>query len=280
MVGTALGSRTNKLLVIAGAFLFAYAPVLIGLWNVWLHSDEYSHGFFIIPIALYICWTKKEILADIPVTSSAWGLFIFFLSLVLYVGARYAGITTIASLTMVMCLVGLVYALYGRQILREVSFPLFLLLFMIPVPNQIYSSLTVPLQLFVSQISVTLVSLLGLPILRDGNVIHLPDRTLEVVQACSGLRSLITLLTLSLIMGYFTLRSNFFRILLVLLAIPVAIIVNIVRVVIMIVILFYYQYDLTEDSVHTIYGLVIFALALGIIFTFQRVLQIWDVRAE
>lgn len=280
MLGAALDNARIRISIIAAAFLFTFAPVLMGLWNFWLASDEYSHGFFIIPIALYICWTKKETLAETIVIPSGWGLMIFLPSLAIYLGARYAEISTISSLSMITCLVGMVYYLFGWRILKEVSFPIFFLLFMIPVPSQIYSSLTVPLQLFVSQASVILASFLDLPIYRDGNVIHLPDRTLEVVQACSGLRSLITLLTLSLIMGYFTLRSNFFRIFLVLMAMPVAIVVNIVRVLIMVVVLFYFQYDLTEDYVHTIYGLVIFTLALGLIFTFQRVLQIWDHQTE
>ncbi len=280
MANTTQGSYRNKIIIIIGAFIFTYASVLMGLWNIWSNSDEYSHGFFIIPIAFYICWTKKDVLAETPVSSSLCGFFFFFLSLVVYVGSKYAGITTISSWTMVMCLAGMILYLYGWRILREVSFPLFLLLSMIPVPDQVYSSLTIPLQLFVSQVSVTLAYFLGLPIFRDGNVIQLPDRTLEVVQACSGLRSLVTLLTLSLIMGYFTLRSNALRVLLLLLAIPVAIVVNIIRVFIMVVILYYFQYDLAEDSVHTIYGLVIFALALGLIFAFQRVLQIWDKEAE
>lgn len=276
MTDTRLWLDNKNIFVIAGAFVFTYFSVLRGLWGVWSNSDEYSHGFFIIPIALYICWTKRESLAKAPVSSSLLGLFVFLLSLLLFVISKYAGIITVSSVSMVMCLAGLILYLYGWMIFRVVSFPLLLLLFMIPVPTQIYSSLTVPLQLFVSQVSVHVTSLLGLPIFRDGNVIHLPDRTLEVVQACSGLRSLVTLLTLSLMMGYFTLRLNFLRSVLFVMAIPVAVFVNIVRVIIMISVLFYLQYDLTKDPVHTIYGLVIFVLALGLLFLFQRILQIWD----
>jgi exosortase len=262
--------------LLGGAVLFVFSPVLKELWNVWSSSDEYSHGFFIIPISLYICWQKKEIFEKISARGSWFGLIGFVFALLLYIGSTYAGITTIVSVSMICCLVGLILFLCGWEILKELAFPLFFLVFMIPVPGQIYSSLTVPLQLIVSELSVSLASSFGLAILREGNVIHLPDQTLEVVQACSGIRSLMSLLTLSLLMGYFSLRKNIFRFALFVSAVPIAIIVNIVRVFIMIIASYYFQYDLAADSVHTIFGIIIFFFALVITFGLQKVMRIWD----
>ncbi|MCD4683218.1 MAG: exosortase/archaeosortase family protein [Bacteroidales bacterium] len=253
-----------------------FFPVLNGLWSFWSSSDEYSHGFFIIPVVLYICWQKKQVLEQIFIRHSWLGLIGFVFALLLYIGSKYAGIATIAATSMIFCLIGLILFLYGWEMMKELAFPLFFLFFMIPVPGQIYSSLTVPLQLIVSELSVSLASSFGLAILREGNIIHLPDQTLQVVQACSGIRSLMSLLTLSLLMGYFSLRKNIFRFALFVSAVPIAIIVNIVRVFIMIIASYYFQYDLAADSVHTIYGVVIFFLALAMIFVFQKVLQIWD----
>lgn len=267
-------------LFLGGGFLFAFSPVLTGLWKVWSSSDDSSHGFFIIPIALYICWQKKQVLGQISTKYSWLGFFGFVIALLLYIGSEYAGIETITSVSMIFCLVGLILFLFGWEVLKELAFPLFFLVFMVPVPGQIFSSLTMPLQLIVSKLSVSLASSFGLAILREGNVIYLPDQVLEVVQACSGLRSLMSLLTLSLVMGYLTLKKNIFRVTLFVSALPIAIFVNIVRVFIMIVASYFFQYNLAADSVHTIYGIIIFFFALAIIFGFQKVMQIWDTPIE
>jgi exosortase len=119
-------------------------------------------------------------------------------------------------------------------------------------------------------------NLFGLPVYREGNVIHLPDRTLQVVQACSGLRSMISLLTLSAIFGYLTLKSNLLRTILFFSGIPAAILVNIIRVVLMVVAFYYFNYNLTTGTTHTIFGIIIFALALIFIAITKRVLSLWD----
>jgi exosortase len=147
---------------------------------------------------------------------------------------------------------------------------------MIPVPAQIYSAATIPLQLLVTRSSVALARLLDIPILREGNLIHLPGHTLQVVQACSGLRSMISLVTLGTVLGYFTLSSNLLRSLLLLCGIPAAILVNIVRVVIMILAYHYLGLDLAEGAVHTVFGTLIFLLALALLFAAKGLFAKWD----
>ena len=262
--------------VLVASFTLAYFPVWKRLVLAWYNSDEYSHGFLIIPICIYILWRKKDILAEIPVSPSWWGLALVIFSLLLYLFAHFAEIITVASFSMVLLLAGLVIYFYGFFMLKELSFPLFLLLFMIPIPAQIYSSLTVPLQLFVTKVSVWTGALLGVPVYREGNVIHLPDRTMQVVQACSGLKSMISLLTLSAILSYFTLKSNFLRTVLFVSGIPAAIVVNIIRVLLSVVAYHYFNYDLTKGTTHTIFGMIIFILALIFIAIAQKVLSTWD----
>ena len=201
-------------------------------------------------------------------------------SLFLYLVAYFGEIATVASFSMVLLLAGLVMYFYGFKVLKELLFPLFLLLFMIPVPSQIYATLTIPLQLLVSKISTGISSLMGIPIYREGNLIHLPERTLQVVQACSGLRSMISLLTLSAVFGYLTLRSNFLRTILFLFGIPAAIAVNIIRVLIMIAAQYYFDYDLTAGALHTVFGILIFVLALLLIYAMKGVLSIWDMSVD
>ncbi len=257
-------------------FIVAYVPVLQALVQTWATSDDYSHGFFIVPISLYIVWQKKEELSRIDLRPSKWGLVLFILSLMIYFLAYSAGISTLSRLTIIPLWVGIILYLFGFQILRAVIFPLFFLLFMIPVPSQIYSSLTIPLQLIVSKFSVMLTAGIGVPIFAEGNVLHLPGRTLEVVEACSGLRSLLSLFVLSLVFGYFSLRSNLLRSILFVSAIPVAILVNIVRVSLIVVAFYYFDFDLTAGAVHTWLGLGIFLLALMIIFVERWILGFWD----
>jgi exosortase len=242
----------------------------------WSNSDEYSHGFLIVPLSAYIVWRKRDVLAEIGVKSSWIGLAVAILALMLYLFSHFAEIMTLTSLSMVLFLAGAVTYFYGGLMLKELLFPLFLLLFMIPIPSQVYAYLTVPLQLFVSKASVGIAQILDIPVHREGNVIHLPARTLQVVQACSGMRSMISLLTLSAVFGYLTLKSNLLRSILFVSGVPAAIIVNIIRVLLLVGAFYYFGYDLTEGSVHTAFGVVIFGLALIILFALRGVLSSWD----
>ncbi|WP_167496540.1 exosortase/archaeosortase family protein [Desulfopila sp. IMCC35006] len=257
-------------------FIWAYFPVWKELLLAWYSSDDYSHGFFIVPIVIYSLWQKRGELQKISVQSSSVGFVLLIVSLVLYFLALYAEIKTVASMAMIFTIVSVVLYLYGSAICREIIFILFILFFMIPVPAQVFSAITMPLQLFVSKACVWVAMVLGLPIFREGNVIHLPGQSLEMVQACSGLRSLMTLLTLSVIISYFTLRSNWLRMLLLLSGAPVAIIVNIIRVLIMILCFYYLDLDLTHGTSHTILGVVVFMLAVALVFLVKGVLSFWD----
>ena len=266
--------------LLLSSFIYAYFPVWRNLVENWSTSSDYSHGFFILPISLFFIWQKRKILSEAPLKPSIWGLAFIVFSLLLYLVAYFGEISTVASFSMVSVLAGLVIYFYGFKIFKELIFPFFILLFMIPVPSQIYSTLTIPLQLIVSKISAGISSFVGIPIYREGNILHLPERTLQVVQACSGLRSMISLLTLSAVFGHITLTSNLLRTLLFLSGVPAAIIVNIIRVLTLIVFQYYFGYDLSTGTLHTTFGVVIFILALLLIYTTKGVLAIWDTSVD
>ena len=267
---------TSLIVALFATFILAYFPVWKSLVLAWSDSADYSHGFFIIPICLYILWRKKDVLAVIPAKPSQWGLVVVICSLLLYLFSCFAEIVTLASLSLIPLIAGIILYLYGLRVLKEMAFPLFLFLFMIPIPSQIYSSMTIPLQLFVTKASVWLAALLGVPVYREGNIINLSDRTLQVVTACSGMRSMISLLTLSAIFGYFTLRSNMLRVALFFSGIPAAIIVNIMRVLIMVLAFHFSALDLTRGGVHTVFSMLIFFVALLLLAFFKRFLSHWD----
>jgi len=261
-------------------FCAVFSRVWTGLVKFWYTSEEYSHGFFIFPMSLYIIWQKKDALAQTSVQPSNWGLFIIIFFMLVFIIARAGGIATLSPICMISIIIGIIVYFYGFLIFKELFFPLFFLFFMIPVPSQIYSALTIPLQLFVTKTTVFIVSLMGIPIYREGNVIHLSDHTMQVVQACSGLRSMVSLLVLGAIFGYFSLRSNMLRGILFVAGVPISIIVNIFRIFLMVIAYHYFRYDFTADSIHTIFGIIIFIMALIIIASTQRVLSFWDKSAE
>jgi len=264
------------IVVLVASFILAFFPVWVRLVLTWYNSGEYSHGFLILPLCCYIIWREKDVLAEIPPKPSAWGLSLIIVALFLYLFAHFARVMTLTSLSMVLMIAGVPIYLYGFEMLRHLLFPIFLLLFMIPIPLQIYASLTVPLQLFVSKVTVGILSLWSIPIFREGNVINLPGQTLQIVDACSGLRSMITLLLLGAVLGYLTMQSYILRTVLFFSAIPIAILVNIIRVLLLMVAYYYFDYDLTTGTMHVVFGLIIFMLDLTFIFIMKGALSIWD----
>ncbi|WP_321371033.1 exosortase A [uncultured Desulfuromusa sp.] len=258
------------------AFIIVFYPTWQSLFQVWSSSDDYSHGFLIVPLCLYLLWQKREDLKHAAIKPSWVAFPLVLLSLFLYVVAQYAEILTLAPLAMILFLGSSTVFLFGVQVFKVCMFPLFLLLFMVPVPTQIYAALTIPLQLFVTKMTVYISSLIGIPILREGNVISLPEHTLQVVQACSGLRSIMSLLTLGVVIGYFGLKSNLLRTVLFVSAVPIAILVNIVRVLLMVIAFYYFNFDLAEGTIHTAFGAGIFGLSIVLFLLFREVLVLCE----
>jgi exosortase A len=262
--------------VLLALFLYAYQPVLVDLIRSWIASDDNSHGFLVIPIALYLAWRNRDTLSASISSGSFAGLAISFLSLAAYLFALAGEIKTLASLSLITFIGGAIIFLFGYATFRKLLFPLFILVFMVPVPAQIQAFLTVPLQLFVSKAAVWLSNLAGIPIYREGNVIFHPMGTFEVVQACSGLRSLTALLLLGVLFAYLALRSNLLRTALFVSAVPIAILVNILRVFIMVATLNYLGLRLTHGAPHMVLGIFLFLLAVGLFFLLQQVLAKWE----
>jgi exosortase len=253
-----------------------FSPVWGSLIAAWVESEDYSHGFLIVPLALYILWQNKATYRRVQ-CRPCWGAFpIVVIALLLYLLASYAEIKTLASLSMILFIGTSVLYLAGMKVFRLSLFPLILLLFMVPVPSQIYATLTIPLQLFVTKLTVLISSGLGVPVLREGNVIFLPEHTLQVVQACSGLRSIMSLLTLGAVIGYFGLKSRSLQWILFLSAIPIAIFVNIVRVFSMVGSFYYFDYDLSHGVVHTYFGVFIFVIAVLLFLLMWKGLNLCD----
>ena len=262
---------------LASAFLIAFFPVLKNLFQTWLASDDNSHGLLILPLSLYVVWNHRNEIKNANIIPGRGGIFFVTTATMLYLFGHLARISTISNLSFILAIWAVVWSLFGKEIFRILFFPMAFLLLMIPVPSQFYSMATIPLQLIVTKFSALIISLCDISVLREGNLLHLPHQSLQVVQACSGLRSLMVLVTLCAIFAYLTMTSNFLRSILVVSSVPAAILVNIVRVVSMVLFFQLWNLDLSKGMAHTIFGVVIFFWALMIIILFRGILAKWDV---
>ncbi len=263
--------------ILTGVAVAFFYPALVMLVGKWQASEDYSHAFFVVPIIGYMIWMKRDVLVK-GKEGSIVGLLLLSGSILSYLLALKIQIPTLIFLTMVsVILCGLIY-LSGFRVLRDLALPILLFLMVIPIPNQVLSMLTASLQLWVSDISSDIINLLSVPLYQEGNVLHLADRSFQVVDACSGIRSLISMTTLSLIISYFSLSTRMGFVLLFMFSIPVAIIINLIRVVSMVLAHHYFQMDLTTGTLHTLAGLLLFASGLVLLFYFQKILELWETR--
>lgn len=290
-----------KPLSIAAALAFVYYSVLAKLGHEWWVDENYSHGLLIPFIIGYILWTERERLARVKASPSLlWGaLMVFFAVLGLWVGTAGAELY-VQRMSLLLMLVGVVVYFWGFRLLRFLLVPLGLLLLAIPIPAIIFNKIAFPLQLFASRCAVWAMRLFDIPVLRQGNVIELMPRgaretkKLEVVEACSGIRSLMTLLTLAVVFAYFTRPRNdvdgkggggsgllwriksygFWRsIILVASAVPIAILTNALRVSGTGVLAHYYGTQIADGFFHTFSGWVIYIVAFLLLFAVGWVLD-------
>ncbi len=217
--------------LVGGLLAALYADVVPGMVSVWWNDPGYSHGLLIPPLAIYIAWLRHQETLALPVAPDARGLWLTSLACLQYLVGTLGSELFLTRISMVFLLAGLTWTFWGLPRLWSLAFPLVLLVTMVPIPAIVYNKLAAPLQLFASGISTDLLQLLAIPVYRDGNIIHLSNTTLGVAEACSGLRSISSLTVLALLIGYLQISRLSLRALLVVLAIPTAIAVNILRIV-------------------------------------------------
>lgn len=248
---------------------FCYAPVIIALVKNWGADDDMGHGYFVPLIAAYIAWQKKDVLEKLTPQPNWWGLaIVVYGAFQLYLGTLGAELF-LSRTAIVITMIGIVLFLGGKEFLKQLGFPLFLLFLMIPIPAIIYNKITFPLQILASQVAEAALSILSIPVLREGNILYLPSQALNVVEACSGIRSLLTLTFLSLVYGYFFEKRTWVRVALFCSTIPIAIAANSGRVTLT-GILSEVKPELSEGFFHEFSGWVIFMLALGIMVMFHQ----------
>jgi exosortase len=255
-----------------GVLLIAcYAPVLRALVRQWNNDPDMGHGFFVPLIAGFIIWQHRDDLAAAKPEPNWWGVVVVaWGGLQLMLATLGAELFT-ARVSFVVTLIGVVWTLGGTAMLKKLAFPLFLLFFMVPIPAVIYSAATFKLQILASQLADGALTVLSIPVLREGNVLELANQRLSVVDACSGIRSLLSLTFLSLVYGYFFERKTWVRGVLFFSTIPIAIIANASRVT-MTGIISQVKPELAEGFFHEAEGWVIFMVALVILIVWHQML--------
>jgi exosortase len=258
---------------IAGLMLVSFYPMLERLVHQWMNDDDMGHGFFVPIVAAYIAWQRKDEILAVEKSRNYLGLLIMIYGAIQYVLGTIAAELFLTRTAIVFSIAGATLFAGGTRLLKLTGFPIFLLFFMVPIPAVIYNQITFPLQLFASEVAEKVLLLLGIPVLRDGNVLELAEHKLSVVEACSGIRSLLSLTFLSLVYGFFFESKVWLRTMLLFATVPIAIAANAFRVS-MTGVLYEYKSEWAEGFFHTAEGWVIFMFALSMLLAFHR-FAIW-----
>ena len=262
-----------QFVVLSAALLWLYAPVLYRLVAQWVHDPNYSHGFFVPAFSLYVLWQKRDRLRRLPRRPSWSGLLILAIAVAVLTAGTLGAELFLSRTSFLIAIAGLVVLFFGWNYLRAVLFPWLFLWLMIPIPNILFNQITFPLQLLASKAAAFVLPLLGVPVLREGNVIQLPVMTLEVAEACSGIRSLMSLATLSIIYGYLLETRISTRVLLAIAAIPIAVIANGLRIIGTGLLVQYWDPEKAEGFFHAFSGWLIFVVSLILLFLLHKGLQ-------
>ncbi|MDD2671673.1 MAG: exosortase/archaeosortase family protein [Syntrophales bacterium] len=210
-----------------------YAPMAVNLVRDWMNLPDFNHGFLIPIVSGYIVFLKRtrlaELLAEAPAGERG-GALLIAAGIFMLAAGRLANEHFVMRLSLPLIMAGSIRQIFGRAVLCELVFPIAYLVFMFPIPSILMEKITFPLQLVASGFAAILLDSAGVPVLREGNIIQLPDMSLEVAEACSGIRSLISLLALSAVFAYLFQKRQWKRAILVLSAVPTAMITNIIRV--------------------------------------------------
>ena len=246
-----------------------YGHVVAKLTRQWLDDPNYSHGFF-VPIGCgLLLWTNRKSWMEKPLRPSYSGVFFIVAAMGLLVIGTLGAEIFLPRASLVVLLGGLVVYFAGWGMLGAVKAPWLALFLMIPLPVIVFNEFAFPLQLVASRSACAVLDLLQVPVLREGNIIMLPSMSLDVVEACSGLRSLMSLITVAVLYGLFFERRVWMRCLLVALAVPVAVIANALRIVITALLAKYVNAELAEGFFHALSGVVLFVLSFAVLAGFH-----------
>ena len=267
-------ARSVQVAVGVGIVLNAtYAPVLTRLVAQWSSDENYSHGFLVIPFALYLAWQRRAQLDLAEARPSALGLALILGSAVAFVAGQLGAELFLTRLSLVGMTAGAIGWMFGTKALRAFALPLVFLLFMVPLPALIFNQITLPLQFVASAAGETLIRGAGIPVLREGNVLQLPGGSLEVVQACSGIRSLVSLTMVGVAISCLRGGGRWTTVFSAIAAAPIAIVTNALRIAGTGIASTWIGPAAAEGFFHAFTGIVLFATAVVALVLASRVAE-------
>jgi len=274
-----VGATAWQLGILAALCLWLYWGTLAHLVSQWAHNQDFSHGFFVPLFSAFVVWQERDRLARIPVRPSWSGLAILASALLVLIIGQMGAELFLSRASLLLVLAGLTVLFFGWAMFRATLFPWAFLILMIPIPIIIFNQITFPLQLLASRVAGVVLPWFNVPIYREGNIIHLAAMPLEVAEACSGIRSLMTLITLAIIYGFLLERRLWVRVALALASVPIAIIANSGRIIGTGLLVQYWDPDKAEGYFHTSWGWIVFVLCLLLFFSLHRaIVMVWPDR--
>jgi len=255
-----------QLLPLILIFIFLYHKAIAKLISDWSIDPNFSHGFLIPFVALYMIWHKQNELSQVTPKSSKTGIYIIILGMLVHVAGNVGAELFLMRFSMIITISGIIIYIYGLEMFWKVMVPVAYLIMMIPIPDIIWNKLAFPLQLFSAKISAYSINMLGIPVLREGNILHLANTSLEVVDACSGIRSLTSLLALTGAFAFLAPLSIIKKWILFFSAIPIAVAVNVIRLTITGAMAAWIGPETAHGFLHDMSGLIIFGAALILVY--------------
>ncbi len=265
-----------KATLVGGLLVWLYYPVVVRLVLQWWHDPNFSHGFFVPIFAAYVLWLNRGALRNLPTSPSWYGVAVLLLGLALLILGNLGAELFLSRFSILVVSAGLVISCLGWSYQRRILFPWIFLILMIPIPAIIFNQITFPLQILASKLASAVLPLMGVPTFREGNIIQIPAMALEVAEACSGIRSLLSLATLAIIYSYLMDTSVAVRATLASASVPIAIAANSLRIVGTGLTVQYWDAEKAEGFFHAFSGWLIFVVSLSMLFALHRVLRaVW-----
>jgi len=261
-------------IIVAILLVVLYYRVAVKLVYDWYTIPDYSHGFLVPLFAAFLVWDKRKVLKAIPIRQTWSGIVLVVFSIMVLILGVYGVELFTARISFILMITGLIATFFGWAMVRELRFPLLVLVLAIPFPAILFNRITFPLQLLASRIASDILPWLGVPTLHEGNVIELPIMKLEVAEACSGIRSLMSLFTLAVFYGYFLERTTKRRVILALASIPIAVTANVARIVGTGLCVQYWDPEKALGFFHEFSGWVMFVVSLACLFLVHRAMRL------
>lgn len=262
-----------KLSILNLLVILLYAPTFQMFIYDWNHDENYSHGFLVPFIVAYIIWSKKDALQKLSPAPSILGLPILLFGLTTYVIGTIGAEWFLRRASLILVLAGVILYLYGKVYFKTLLFPLTFLFFMVPLPAILYQGVAFQLQLAVSFISAKLITLTGIPVFRNGNILEVSSGPLAVEEACSGMRSIMALLALSSLFAYLMYHSRRKQWILFGCALPIAVVTNIIRVTTTGILAHFFGREVAEGILHASFGWLVFVIAFALLFLTSKFLD-------